>query len=77
MLLACKFVPMQTNNLALEKETAIDFMISKKLVSKIEGRFEEYVKTALKQLLDLIAKTYGEKVLPKTEKVINNILRTL
>ncbi|MBR4420490.1 MAG: hypothetical protein IKT32_06375 [Clostridia bacterium] len=59
------------------KETAIDFMISKKLVSKIEGRFEEYVKTALKQLLDLIAKTYGEKVLPKTEKVINNILRTL
>ena len=25
MLLACKFVPMQTNNLAQEKETAIDF----------------------------------------------------
>lgn len=25
MLLACKFAPMQTNNLALEKETAIDF----------------------------------------------------
>lgn len=25
MLLACKFVPMQTNNLALEKENAIDF----------------------------------------------------
>ncbi len=25
MLLACKFIPMQTNNLALEKENAIDF----------------------------------------------------
>ncbi|HNW25881.1 MAG TPA: DEAD/DEAH box helicase [Candidatus Gastranaerophilaceae bacterium] len=25
MLLACKFVPMQTNNLALEKENAVDF----------------------------------------------------
>ena len=25
MLLACRFVPMQTNNLALEKENAIDF----------------------------------------------------
>lgn len=25
MLLACKFAPMQTNNLALEKENAIDF----------------------------------------------------
>ena len=25
MLLACKFVPMQTNNLALEKEDAINF----------------------------------------------------
>ena len=26
MLLACKFVPMQTNNLALEKENAIDLL---------------------------------------------------
>ncbi len=59
------------------KETAIDFMISKKLVSKIEGRFEEYVKAALKQLLDLISKTYGADVLPRTEKTIKKILRTL
>lgn len=59
------------------KECAIDFMVSKKLISKVEGRFEEYVKNALKQLLVLINKTYGEKALPRTEKVINNILRTL
>ena len=52
-------------------------MLSKKLVSKIEGRFEEYVKGALKELLDLLAKTYGEGVLPRTEKTIKNILRTL
>ena len=60
-----------------KKETAVDFMLSKKLVSKIEGRFEEYVKGALKELLDLLAKTYGEGVLPRTEKTIKNILRTL
>lgn len=59
------------------KEIAIDFMISRKLISKIEGRFEEYVKGALKELLNLLERTYGANVLPRTEKVINNILRTL
>jgi hypothetical protein len=52
-------------------------MISRKLISKIEGRFEEYVKGALKELLNLLERTYGANVLPRTEKVINNILRTL
>lgn len=59
------------------KETAIDFMLSKKLLSKIEGRFEDYVKSALKKLLTLIAKTYGEGVLVRSEKTIKNIIKTL
>lgn len=59
------------------KETAIDFMISKKLVSKIEGRFEEYVKDALRGLLDLLSATYGTGVMALTEKTANNIIKTL
>ena len=60
-----------------KKETAIDFMLSKKLIGKIEGRFEDYVKGALKDLLDLINKTYGEGVLVRCEKTIKNIMRML
>lgn len=59
------------------KETAIDFMLSKKLLSKIEGRFEDYVKGALKKLLALIEKTYGQNVLVRSEKTIKNIIKTL
>jgi len=59
------------------KESAIDFMISKKLVSKVEGRFEEYVKEALNGLLQLLAKTYGAGVLKLTEKTAASIMKTL
>ena len=59
------------------KETAIDFMLSKKLLSKIEGRFEDYVKGALKKLLALIEKTYGAGVLTRSEKTIQGIIKTL
>ncbi len=59
------------------KETAIDFMLSKKLLSKIEGRFEDYVKSALKKLLALIEKTYGAGVLVRSEKTIQGIIKTL
>lgn len=59
------------------KESAIDFMISKKLVSKIEGRFEEYVKDALIGLNKLLAQTYGPGTMKITERTANNIIRTL
>lgn len=59
------------------KEAAIDFMLSKKLISKIEGRFEEYVKDALSGLVQLIHKTYGKDVLKRSEAVIGSIMRTL
>lgn len=59
------------------KEAAIDYMISKKLVSKVEGRFEEYVKDALTGLVALVGKTYGAGVLKLTEKTAATIMRTL
>ena len=59
------------------KDAAIDYMISKKLVSKVEGRFEEYVKDALGGLIQLLHKTYGVNALKLTEKTAQNIMRTL
>ena len=60
-----------------QKEEALDFLLSRKVISKVEGRFEEYVKGALKQLLALIHKTYGEGVLVRSEKTIRSLMRRL
>ena len=59
------------------KEEAVDFLLSRKLISKIEGRFEEYVKGALKKLLALVEKTYGAGVLKRSEKTIKSLMRRL
>ncbi len=59
------------------KEAAIDFMLSKKLVAKIEGRFEDYVKDALTGLIGLMNKTYGEGILARTEHTAKMMIRSL
>lgn len=59
------------------KENAIDFMLCKKLFSKLEGRFEDYVKPALNETLEVLAATYGAGVLFRSEGVIRKIERTL
>lgn len=59
------------------KEEALDFLLSRKVIAKVEGRFEEYVKGALKELLALIEKTYGKGVLKRSEKTIQSIMRRL
>ncbi|MBO7304655.1 MAG: hypothetical protein J6V09_05475 [Clostridia bacterium] len=60
-----------------DKEVAIDFMLSKKLVAKIEGRFEEHVKDSLLGLLSLLERVYGASVMKRTEKVIKTIIKSL
>lgn len=59
------------------KEDALDFLLSRKIIVKIEGRFEEYVKGALKQLLVLLNKTYGNNKFKRSEKIINSLIRKL
>lgn len=59
------------------KEDALDFLFARKVLSKLEGRFEEYVKGALNQLLQLIQKTYGVGVFKQSEKVIRGYIRKL
>ena len=60
-----------------KKEEALDFMFARKVVSKLEGRFEDYVKQGLMDLLKLIKQTYGVGTFALTEHVINKLLRKL
>ena len=60
-----------------KKEDALDFLLTRKVLAKLEGRFEEYVKGALKRLLALIEKTYGPDVFVQSEKQINSLMRKL
>ena len=59
------------------KEDALDFMLCKKLFSKLEGRFEDYVKPALEETLALMDETYGKGTLSRSEKVIRKIIKTM
>lgn len=58
-----------------KKDDAIDFMFSRKVVSKLEGRFEEYIKQGLIELRSLIAKTYPGDEFKYTNHEINKLLR--
>ena len=60
-----------------KKEEVLDFLLTRKVLAKLEGRFEEYVKPSLKQLLALIHKTYGTKAFVRSEKAINAMIRRL
>ncbi len=60
-----------------KKEEALDFIFSRKVLSKVDGRFEEYVKGALKQLLALIQKTYGAGVFKRSERAIAQLIKRL
>ena len=57
-----------------KKEEALDFMFARKVVSKLEGRYEDYVKKGLENLLSLVKKTYGNSF-KDTEHVINKLLK--
>ncbi|MGN1295763.1 MAG: hypothetical protein ACI4U5_05080 [Bacilli bacterium] len=60
-----------------KKEDALDFLLSRKIISKIEGRFEEYVKDALKGLNKLLEKEYGANVFKRSETVIKKLIKRL
>ena len=59
------------------KEEALDFLLTRKVLSKLDGRFEDYVKTALKNLLELLAQVYGAEVFVRSEEAINRLIRRL
>lgn len=60
-----------------QKEEALDFMFARKVIAKLEGRFEDYVKQGLVDLTKLIDQTYGAQSFKLTRHVINRLLRKL
>lgn len=59
------------------KLDALDFMFSRKVISKLEGRFEDYIKSGLINLKKLIIKTYGENEFKLTNHAIDKLLKKL
>ncbi len=57
------------------KEEALDFMFAEKIASKLEGRYEEFVKDALIALRDEIDRTYGKNAFPLTHERLAHYLR--
>ena len=60
-----------------KKEDALDFILARKILIKLEGRFEEYVKPALKGILDLLDSVYGAKEFNLSRRQINSLMRKL
>lgn len=59
------------------KEEVLDFIFARKILAKLEGRFEDYIKDGLKHVVELFDSTYGEGVFKRSEKVIRNLLKKL
>ena len=57
------------------KTEALDFMFARKVLRKLEGRFEDYVREALKELLKDIDRTYGKNAFPESTTLIRHYLR--
>lgn len=59
------------------KEDALDALLNTKLLSKLEGRFEDSLKDGLYRLSDLLDATYGKESFPLSRKSIQSFLRKL
>lgn len=59
------------------KEEALDFMLARKYLRKLDGRFEDFIKQGLIDLLGLLDRTYGENSFKESRREINSMLRKL
>ena len=55
------------------KEEALDQLFAAKILRKLEGSYEDYVKEGLVQLLKLVRQTYGSGVFVETEAAITRL----
>ena len=71
-----KFVPVYVE-LGGTKEEALDVMFCRKVLHKLEGRFEDYIKDGLNALRTKIDEIYGTGVFVDTERSIDFMLKKL
>lgn len=69
-----KFVPVFVA-LGGTKEEALDFMFAKKILRKLDGKFQEYQLDELLALNNYLAKAYGKGVFRETERVIKKMTK--
>lgn len=71
-----KFVPVYVA-LGGTKEEALDFMFAKKILRKLEGKYETYLKDELVALKGYINSLYGKGVFKETESFIDKTVKKL
>ena len=71
-----KFVPVYVA-LGGTKEEALDFMFAKKILRKLEGKYEAYLKEELVALKGYLASLYGKGVFKDTERFIDKTVKKL
>ncbi|MBQ0008924.1 MAG: hypothetical protein KBS97_01440 [Firmicutes bacterium] len=59
------------------KEQALDLMFANKILRKLNGKFESYIKDGLVKLTRYLNTEYGKGVFLKTEKLVNLISKKL
>lgn len=59
------------------KEEALDFLFARKLLTKVQGRYEDYVKTSLLNLEKLMTKQYGSRTFKISKQLIASMIRRL
>ncbi len=59
------------------KEMALDFMFASKILRKLKGSYQDYIKEELIKLKSLLEHTYGKGVFKETEKLIAKISKKL
>lgn len=60
-----------------KKNEAIDFLFARKILSKLDGRLEDYIKQGLLDLKALIKKLYGEDGFAITNRYIDVLIKRL
>ena len=59
------------------KNEALDFMVARKVLRKLEGKFESYIKDGLNKLNRYLNSAYGKHVFPESEAMIEKYRRKL
>lgn len=60
-----------------KKEEMLDFIFAKKVISKLNGRFEDYIKSSLSLLKTKINSIYGKNTFTKSINAIDSLIRKL
>lgn len=59
------------------KNEALDFIFSRKVIRKLQGKYDEYVKDGLTKMVRFINSLYGKDQLPYTEEAIVELRKKL